>query len=105
MITKGNTQEAVVKYAKLFNYDGLTTNNTVMMTIFFCLAKDEKLVDEDDIASLMALWDTFPKNPSAFAKDVEKWLADTDEEGATVNAKANQYLAMLKTTNTPGANE
>lgn len=95
MITKGNTQQAILKYSKKFSYDGTTTDNVAMMTIFACIASDNELIARSDIPALMALWDTFPKNPSAFSKDVYKWLNETDDSGAAISSKANKYLDML----------
>ena len=93
MITKATVQQDIIKYANKIEYDGTSTSHVAFMTIFLAILRDNDVINTDSMGKALAIWDSFPKNPSAFKQDVEKWLSPTTPDNPSTSA--SKYLDMI----------
>ena len=93
MITKSAIQSAILDYSAKLDYKGTETSHEIFMTIFLAIMRDNDLIAKEDIGKALAIWEGYPKNPSAFKQDVAKWLAPQAEGG--VSSKATRFMDLI----------
>lgn len=79
MITKSIIQSDIITTCKALDYDGsFASHEHYAMTLFDILVKHGAM-PKTSVPDAFAIWQHFPKNPSAFKQDVEKWTLDPED--------------------------